>query len=276
MEAISTLSAESLSPGLPITPAPSAAQSAERRPPPARRVSAARVVGAEPLSPFMPWSAEERAPLPEQQAEAGEERGLLVELLREPSAIVERLLAPERLQGLVLGSVGLIAGCTSLFAATASTARGYGGAFGAAALSSANVLLALAASLGPIYAASILVAARVPLARLVAALLASAATGSLLLAGLVPPLYLLWRLDPEWAGPLMLTSAFLLSGAAAGARIHKLLSFMAESVTRSALGNPQAVLSAEDRFRVGILARVSWMMVTFTSALAFWAFDALG
>jgi hypothetical protein len=233
-------------------------------------------LSAEPLSPFMPWSAEERAPLSAQEAEADEERGLLVELLREPSAIVERLLAPERLQGLVLGSVGLIAGCTSLFAATASAARGYGGAPGAAVLSSANVLLALAASLGPIYAASILVAARVPLARLVAALLASAATGSLLLAGLVPPLYLLWRLDPEWAGPLMLTSAFLLSGAAAGARIHKLLSLMAESVTRSALGNPQAVLSAEDSFRVGILARVSWMMVTFTSALAFWAFDALG
>jgi hypothetical protein len=128
----------------------------------------------------------------------------------------------------------------------------------------------------PIYAASILVAARVPLARLVAALLASAATGSLLLAGLAPPLYLLWRLDSEWAGPLLLTAAFLLSGGAAGARIHRLLSLLAESVTRAALGNPTAALSAEDTFRVGILARVSWMMVAFTSALGFWAFDALG
>ena len=85
------------------------------------------------------------------------------------------------------------------------------------------MLLALAASLGPIYAASILLAARVPLARLVAALLASAATGSLVLAGLAPPLYLMWRLDSEWAGPLTLCAAFLLSGLSAGARIHRLL-----------------------------------------------------
>ncbi|HEX8437770.1 hypothetical protein, partial [Archangium sp.] len=180
------------------------------------------------------------------------------------------------LQGLVLGSVGVIAVCTSAFAATSSAARGGDGQALSAALTSANVLMALAASLGPIYAASILVAARVPLARLVAALLASAATGSLLLAGLAPPLYLLWRLDGEWAGPLLLTGAFLLSGTAAGARIHRLLSLMAESVTRAALDNPTAMLSAEDSYRVGILARVSWMMVAFTSGLGFWAFNALG
>lgn len=231
----------------------------------------------EPLTPFMPWSVEERAPLPESTVPGEPERQLLVELLREPSAIVERLLEPARLQGLVVGSVGVITVCTSLFAATSSAARegSENGAL-AAILTSVNVLMALAASLGPIYAASILVAARVPLARLVAALLASAATGSLLLAGLAPPLYLLWRLDSEWAGPLLLMAAFLLSGAAAGARIHRLLSLLAESVTRAALGNPAATLSEKDAFRVGILARVSWMMVAFTSALGFWAFDALG
>ncbi|HYO70721.1 MAG TPA: hypothetical protein VEU33_32040 [Archangium sp.] len=232
---------------------------------------------AEPLTPFMPWSVEERAPLPEPTIPGEPERQLLVELLREPSAIVERLLESSRLQGLVVGSVGVIAVCTSAFAATASAARGHGEAWALpAALASMNVLLALAASLGPIYAASILVAARVPIARLVAALLASAATGSLLLAGLAPPLYLLWRLDAEWAGPLLLTAAFLLSGWAAGARIHRLLSLLAESVTRAALGRPTAVLSAEDAYRVGILARVSWMMVAFTSGLGFWAFNALG
>lgn len=233
-------------------------------------------LSAEPLTPFMPWSVEERAPLPEPGSATEPERQLLVELLREPAAIVERLLDPARLQGLVLGSVGVIAVCTSVFAATSSAARGGDELALTAALTSANVLMALAASLGPIYAASILVATRVPLARLVAALLASAATGSLLLAGLAPPLYLLWRLDAEWAGPLLLTGAFLLSGAAAGARIHRLLSLMAESVTRAALDNPTATLSAEDSYRVGILARVSWMMVAFTSGLGFWAFDALG
>jgi hypothetical protein len=240
-------------------------------------ISRSATLSVEPLTPFMPWSVEERAPLPEPGAVGEPEKQLLVELLREPSSIVERLLDPSRLQGLVLGSVGVITVGTSVFAATASAARGGGEAWALpAALASMNVLLGLAASLGPIYAASILVAARVPLARLVAALLASAATGSLLLAGLAPPLYLLWKLDAEWAGPLLLTAAFLLSGAAAGARIHGLLSIMAESVTRAALGNPTARLSAEDDYRVGILARVSWMMVAFTSGLGFWAFNALG
>jgi hypothetical protein len=50
---------------------------------------------------------------------------------------------------------------------------------------------------------------------------------------------------------------------------------MAETVTRTALGET-AKLSAEDAFRVGILARVSWMMLAFTLALGFWAFNALG
>ncbi|MFY0565406.1 hypothetical protein ACN28E_16405 [Archangium lansingense] len=240
-------------------------------------ISRSVTLTAEPLTPFMPWSVEERAPLPEPALPGEPERQLLVELLREPSAIVERLLDPARLQGLVVGSVGVIAVGTSVFAATASAARGHGEPWALpAALASVNVLMGLAASLGPIYAASILVAARVPIARLVAALLASAATGSLLLAGLAPPLYLLWRLDAEWAGPLLLTAAFLLSGAAAGARIHRLLSLLAEAVTRTALGNASAVLSPEDAFRVGILARVSWMMVAFTSGLGFWAFNALG
>jgi hypothetical protein len=230
---------------------------------------------SEPLTPFMPWSAEERAPLPEVE-EGGGERHLLVELLREPSAIVERLLDPGKLQGLVVGTVGIIGVSTLLFAASVSAASRWTEAWRAAGLTPLNVLMALAASLGPIYATSLLLAARVPLARLVAALLASAATGTLLLAGLAPPLYLMWRLDSEWAGPLMLTGAFLLSGAVAGARIHRLLHLMAETVTRAALGKADAQLSREDAFRVGILARVSWMLVAFTTALGFWAFNALG
>lgn len=232
---------------------------------------------AEPLTPFMPWTPEERAPLHRTDTAAEPERQLLVELLREPDAIVARLLDASRLQGLVLGSMGVITLCTSFFAATANASRLTGEpGWISAGLTSVNVLMALAASLGPIYAASILVAARVPLARLVASLLASAATGSLLLAGLAPPLYLVWRLDPEWGGPLLLIGAFLLSGAAAGARIHGLLRLMAESVTRAAMGSPEATLSAQDAYRVGILARVSWMMVAFTSGMGFWAFNALG
>jgi len=231
----------------------------------------------EPLSPFVPWSAEERAPLPEEALAPPEERQLLLELLRGPALVVERLLDPSRLQGLVVGSLGIITVCTSLFAATLSAAHPDGRLWVVpAALTSCNVLLSLAASLGPIYGASVLLAARVPVARLVATLLAAAATGSLLLAGLAPPMYLLWVLDSEWAGPLMVLGAFALSGWAAGARTYRLLREMAEGVTRAALGDPEAKLSKEDAFRVGILARVSLMMVAFTSALGFWAFKALG
>ena len=233
---------------------------------------------SEPLSPFVPWSSEDRTPLHEAVASTHSLGGqpLVVDLLRDPSAVTERLLDPTRLQGVVLGSAGLIAGCTSFFAAAATIARGRGEWWGSAVLTSLNLMMSLAASLGPIYATSILLAARVPLARLVAALLAATATGSLLLAGLASPLYLLSRLDPEWGGPLMLTASFLLAGAAAGARIHRLLRLMAETVTCKALGDSAAKLSEEDAFRVGILARISWMVLAFTLALGFWAFNALG
>jgi hypothetical protein len=231
---------------------------------------------SEPLSPFVPWSSEDRTPLEEAEAATPAGQPLLVDLLRDPSAVTERLLDPQRLQGLVLGSAGIIAACTSFFAAAATIARGKDAWWDSAGLTSINVLMALAASLGPIYATSILLAARVPLARLVAALLASAATGSLLLAALASPLYLLTRLNAEWAGPLMLTSAFLLAGSAAGARVHRLLGLMAEQVTRNALGDSAAKLSGEDAFRVGILARISCMVLAFTLALGFWAFNALG
>lgn len=235
----------------------------------------AAAVRSEPLSPFMPWSHEEREPLPQGEDPTVGGRSMLADLLREPSAIVDRVLDPARVQGVVLSSALIITVGTSFFAAAASVARGEQAWPVAAALTSLNVLMSLAASLGPIYATGILVAARVPLARLVASLLSATAAGSLLLAGLAPPLYLLWRLDGEWGGPLMMVAAFLLAGAAAGARIHRLLSLMAEMVTRTALGEG-AKLSAEDAFRVGILARVSWMMLAFTLALGFWAFNALG
>jgi hypothetical protein len=274
---MTALSEAALGPLTPVSEDASENSSARSKAKVGKRQDGVRTAAAlrEPLSPFVAWSAEERAPLPQADSTATDERPLLVDLLREPSGITERLLDPTRLQGLVLGSVAVIAGCTSFFAVAASVARGKE-AWGSAALTSLNVLMSLAAAFGPIYATSILLAARVPLARLVAALLSATATGSLLLAGLAAPLYLLWKLNAEWTGPLMIVSAFLLAGAAAGARIHKLLRLMAETVTRRALGDDSAQLSEEDAFRVGILSRISLMMVTFTLALGFWAFNALG
>ena len=233
---------------------------------------------SEPLSPFVPWSSEDRAPLHEAEAStpAADRQPLLVDLLRDPAAITERLLDAVAAPGPGARLGGHHRRVHELLRRGGQRRPGKEAWWGSAALTSLNVLMSLAASLGPIYATSILLAARVPLARLVAALLAAAATGSLLLAGLASPLYLLTRLNPEWAGPLMLTSSFLLAGAAAGARIHRLLSHMAETVTGKALGDAAVKLGQEDAFRVGILARISWMMLAFTLALGFWAFNALG
>jgi hypothetical protein len=250
----------------PVTPPPAPN-------PPART----RAPAHEPLTPFLPWSAEERVPLPAEVGASPSEGSLLVELLREPTGIVDRLLDPSRLHGVVLGSLCAIVAGAGVFAQATSAAL-HGGSLWwgrPVLLMSLNVLMALAASLGPIYAASLLVAARVPLARLVGALLAATATGSLLVGALAPPLYVLWRLDNEWAGPLMLLATFVLAGFVAGARIHRLLQTMALAVTRAALGDPAATLSAGDAFRVGIVARIAWMLLAFTLACGFWALDAL-
>lgn len=249
-----------------VPPAPSAPQPSQ----------APRLI--EPLTPFVPWSPEERAPLPGVDAADAEERSLLVELLREPLSIVERLLDPSRLQGVVLGSLGIIVASASAMTLVTTRAMVWRGTWWwlPSVAASLGVLGSLAASIGPIYATSMLVSARVPLARLMGALLAATATGSVLLAALAPPVYVLWALDREWAGPLMFCFAFGLAGIVSGARIHGLLKLMAQAVTRAALGDPTAVLSTEDAFRVGIVARVACMLLAFTLACCFWPLMTLG
>ena len=228
----------------------------------------------EPLSPFVAWAAEERAALPGELLAPAADASLLVEALRDPRAVVERLLDPLQGLSLVLGSVGLILAGTAFFTLIAAAARGSTHFVAQAALAGVNVLMAVAAALGPVYATSILVCARMPMGRLVATLLSSAATAALVLGSLAPVVYVLWRIDDFWAGPLALVTSFAVAGIAGGARIHRLLTIMAEAVTRAALSDPTAELSPDDAFRVGILARVSLMFLGFTIALAFWGFDA--
>ena len=227
----------------------------------------------EPLTPFMPWAAEDRAAPPEELFLPGR-TSLLVDILREPRAVAARLLDPSRTLGLVLGSIALIVAGTAFFTAITSMARGSHHFTLHAVVASLNVLMAVAAALGPIYATSILVSARMPMGRLVATLLSSSATGSLVLAGLAPVVYILWRFDPAWAGTLSLVSSFAVAGLAGGARLHRLLGTTAEAVTRASLADPTAKLSDYDAFRVGLFARVSLMMLGFTTALAIWGLDA--
>jgi len=233
----------------------------------------ARLARTEPISPFVPWSAADREELPDAVGER--ESSLLIDLLRDARKIVERLLDPEQLQRTVLGSLVVIVTTVGFFAATVVSARLGADAWRAMAVLPFNALLGLAAALGPIYATSVLVAARLPLARLVATMLSASATGGLILAALAPIPYGVWKLDAEWAGPLSLLAVFGVSALVSGARLRQQLLIMAEEVVRAASGDPTARLCAADEFRVRIVARMAMVFVAFTLALAVWAFDAL-
>lgn len=213
----------------------------------------------EPASPFVP-----RAEEPYHIPEPDDARPLLVDLLGAPERVVERLVDAEALERAILGSLGGIAAGTALFAVIMMLRFGWTSAIRAGVLSSTNGIIALAASLGPIYAAGLLVAARLPLARLVGALLTSAATGAMVLAAMTPIPYFLMQVDAEWLGPLAVVASFGVSALVAGGRIYRTLMLLAGDEIDEA-----------SRARVAILARVAMMIFAFTSALALWGFDAL-
>jgi len=220
---------------------------------------------AEPASPFIAWSDDDRAPIADLDLGPA---SLIDDLLRSPQATAERVLDPSESPELVLGALGTIVAGTACFGAIVAAARPGGSPLVTAAFAVFDVLLALAAALGPIYAASILAAARLPLSRLVATLLSSAAVGSLLLAALAPLPYGLWKVDDTWAGPLALVGAFAVSAIASGSRMRRLLHALAEQV------DPETKPTERDRARVAIVARMSMVFVAFTTGLSLWAFDA--
>jgi hypothetical protein len=227
----------------------------------------------EPLSPFVPWTEADRSPIPDELLHQPEQRSLLLELLREPRAIALRALDQEKNQMLVLSSLAVITLGASVFEACVVTARGATvlELLRATALLPIDVLAAIAAAIGPIYVVGIFVSARIPLARLVSTLLASVANASLLLTVLGPIVHVLFARDPLWAGPLALVFSFLAAALVAGLRIRGLLGLLAEEI---ALAGGDPGLSASDRFRVGILARMAMVYLGFTTALAMWALDA--
>ncbi|MBI2374086.1 MAG: hypothetical protein HYV07_08810 [Deltaproteobacteria bacterium] len=230
---------------------------------PGSRPEATRV---EAISPFVAHSAADLGELPASE-ESG--RSLLVDLLREPEATVRRLLDPKELAETVLGALSLLAVTTSFFAAVVMSALPYGSPLRAAAVLPINVLLALAAALGPMYATGIIVAARVPMSRLVAVVLAASATGAAVLAALAPIPYALYRIDDQWVGPISMFSCCVLGSIAGGARLHVLLYHLAREV-RARSGRE---LSTGELFRVGIVARMSMVVLAFTVALAGWVLD---
>ena len=230
----------------------------------------------EPVSPFMVWSAEDLRPV-EDPSVHGDDPGLLVDLLRDPERMAERILEPQRLQPALLGALSVIVGSMMLFATVVGPAAGLElqELLRAAALLPLNMLLATIAAFGPAYAASILVAARMPLARLVAGICCSLAVGAVILAALSPLPHVLMKLDPLWAGPLSLVACFAVSALLTGIRVRRILTSMATLVHRASLDCSAAELPEEVAHRVGIFARVAMVFLAFTVSLSFWAFDVL-
>jgi hypothetical protein len=218
----------------------------------------------EPSSPFVEKPIIEREPIP--VVEEGP-RPIFLELLGAPAVLVERMEKREELDRLILGSIGTILLCLAFYATISLSWAGPLRVLRGTAFVSLSTLLALASAFGPVYAASLLLAARIPLARLIGVILSSAATGSLILAACAPVPFFLHRLDRAWAGPLSMLIAFLISALVSGARIHTTMHALAEKSC--------PVMTPDARHRVGVLARVSWMVVGFTLALALWGFDAL-
>lgn len=215
----------------------------------------------EPLSPFVSWEDETLS------LEPPELSTRWLEELRDPAAVVERLMDARALAQTIAGSLALIALGTGVFALVLRLDLGASAAALSALRLVASMLLALAAALGPIQAASLVMAARVPLGRLVGVLLGAVAAGSLILAPLAPLVRLMHQRDLHMGGPLSLVAAFGVAALVAGFSMRALLFALA----RASVERP---LTASEDFRVGVVARLSCVFLAFTVALALWTLGA--
>jgi len=227
---------------------------------------------SEHLSPFLSWNDEDRhLPSPKHNTDDA----LLVQLLQDPSAVVDRILDPARAQATVLGSVGIIAGASAL--ASLIMLSAWHDPHRMAALNAfmvaAGLLGALAASIAPIWGLGVLRTVRMPLPQLVALLTSSVAAAALLLVALSAAPAVLWRLDPDWAGPLALVGAFGVAAIGCALRFRTQLLLVAQRASSDATNTPPA---HADRARIELFARNAMLVLAFTNTLAGWAWLALG
>lgn len=242
------------------------------RPSPTATATGARSAGREPLSPFVAWSAEAQVPLPLEELDAQRDGpGVLVEIITAPERFAARVVEGRGMEATIAGLLGVAVLGSAAFALVVRLDLGPLVAVGAGLRLALSVVLAVAAAIGPIHAAGVLVAARVPLPRLVAVMLASTAVGAAVLAPLGPVVRFLHGYDAEWWGPLSLVGAFVMAAAVASVTLRRLLLALAEEAS-SASG--RGVLSEGDLFRVGIVARMALVFLGYTSMLALWGVGA--
>ena len=232
----------------------------------------ARSQGHEPLSPFVAWSAEAQAPLSlEAPSDEGEGRGTLVEIITAPDRFAARVVEGRGMEATTAGLLGVAALGSAAFALIVRLDLGPLVALSAGLRLAMSVVLAVAAAIGPIHAAGVLVAARVPLPRLVAVMLASTAVGAAALAPLGPVVRFLHGYDAEWWGPLSLVGAFVVAAGVASVTLWRLLLALAEEASAA---SGRGALSEGDQFRVGIVARMALVFLGYTSVLALWGVGA--
>lgn len=224
---------------------------------------------SEPLSPFVAWTDDARAPI----EVAPGRRSLFVEMVAEPALYAARLLEPGRTQATIGATTAAMVTGAVLFAALVRLDEGLLVALGAGLRLALSLLLAVAAALGPIHAAGLLVAARVPLPRLVAVMMGAMAAGTTVLAPLAPLVRFLHRYDAMWAGPLALVGAFGLGSLVAGVTLSRLLGALARETLRAREGR-SAELAEADVFRVGIVSRLALVFLGYTAMLALWGLGA--
>lgn len=225
---------------------------------------------SEHLSPFLGWE-EDAGRLPGPQDEP--EDALLVQLLQAPTAVVDRVLDPARAQSTVLASLGIIAGASGL--AALIMLSGWEDAprlrLVDAGLVALGMLGALAASIVPVWGLGVLRTVRMPFTQLVGLLTTSVAASSLLLVALAAAPAVLWRLDPEWAGPLAVVGAFIVAAFGCILRFRSQLLLVASRTLGEQADNSPADLS-----RVKTFAHDAMLVLAFTNILAGWAWLAQG
>jgi hypothetical protein len=218
----------------------------------------------EPRSPFLQWADVDTAlelPAPPPPSD-------LAALLGHPELVCERMLEARRAPALIVTAVLAVGLSTLAFCAGVSNLVSRSIEL-RLLWAPVYVLAALAAATGPLYATSILLAVRLPFARLVACVLTSGVVGALLSLASLPLIYMAWVLDPDWAGSLTLLSAFGLGAIAAASRLRTLL------LTLAGLNQPDTKMAAGDEFRVRMLARISVMGLGFALVNAIWALERL-
>ena len=237
-------------------------------PPPA--ASASFRTPSESVSPFIAWPEDETEGSLEELV-GSQSPSVFHELLSSPEAIAARLAGPEPRKVIELCLLVLVSACAFSGALLGMTLRDP--VFKAALLIPLSLLIALVAALGPIAAVAIVLGVRVPWARLAGTLAAAMASGALATAAVTPIAVVLHRLDAQWAGPLAVILSFSVAGVVAGKRTRDLLLLLASAAMKEAR---RAELEEDELERVKMLARISTMIVAFTTALAIWALGALG